>query len=75
MEINAISALNASKPSRKALIVCTIALYVNPQQIRKVLQAHSEGSSLRGVSRITGLAYNTALEYCSCCESESTTGS
>ncbi len=48
--------------------------HVNPEQIRQVLQAHSEGSSLRGISRITGLAYNTALEYCSRCESESTTG-
>lgn len=26
-----------------------------------MLQAHSEGSSLRGVSRITGLAYNTVV--------------
>ena len=29
--------------------------------IQQVLQAHSEGSSLRGVSRITGLAYNTVI--------------
>lgn len=26
-----------------------------------MLQAHSEGSSLRGVARITGLAYNTVV--------------
>ena len=26
-----------------------------------MLQAHSEGSSLRGVSRITGLAYNKVV--------------
>ncbi len=26
-----------------------------------VLQAHSEGSSLRGISRITGLAYETVV--------------
>lgn len=32
-----------------------------PEQIRQVLQAHSEGSSLRGVSRTTGLAYNTVV--------------
>ena len=38
--------------------------HVSPEQIRQVLQAHSEGSSLRGVSRTTGLAYNTALEHC-----------
>ena len=60
-DINAISVLFANRRSRKVLIVCTIALYVNPEQIRQVLQAHSEGSSLRGISRITGLAYNTVV--------------
>ncbi len=35
--------------------------HVNPEQIRQVLQAHSEGSSLRGISRTTGLAYNTVV--------------
>ncbi len=34
--------------------------HVSEEQIRQVLQAHSEGSSLRGISRISGLAYNTA---------------
>lgn len=34
---------------------------VSEEQIRQVLQAHSEGSSLRGISRITGLAYNTVV--------------
>ena len=34
---------------------------ISPEQIRQVLQAHSEGSSLRGVSRTTGLAYNTVV--------------
>jgi lambda repressor-like predicted transcriptional regulator len=29
--------------------------------MRLVLQAHSEGSSLRGISRITGLAYETVV--------------
>lgn len=33
---------------------------VTAEQIRQVLQAHSEGSSLRGISRTSGLAYNTA---------------
>ena len=32
-----------------------------PQHIEQVLQAHSEGTSLRGISRITGLAYNTVV--------------
>ena len=35
--------------------------HVSPEQIQQALQAHSEGSSLRGVSRITGLAYNTVV--------------
>ncbi len=34
---------------------------VTADQIRQVLQAHSEGSSLRGVSRTSGLAYNTVV--------------
>jgi transposase-like protein len=35
--------------------------HVSPEQIRQVLQAHSEGSSLRGISRMTKLAYNTVV--------------
>jgi hypothetical protein len=34
---------------------------VSPEQIRQVLQAHSEDSSLRGISRTTGLAYHTVV--------------
>lgn len=34
---------------------------ITPEEIRIVLQAHSEGSSLRGISRITGLAYETVV--------------
>jgi transposase-like protein len=35
--------------------------HVSPEQIRQVLQAHSEGSSLRRISRTTKLAYNTVV--------------
>lgn len=35
--------------------------HVSPEQIDQVLQAHSEGTSLRGISRISGLAYNTVV--------------
>jgi len=35
--------------------------HISPQQIDQVLQAHSEGTSLRGISRITRLAYNTVV--------------
>jgi len=35
--------------------------HVSPEQIDQVLQVHSEGTSLRGISRISGLAYNTVV--------------
>ena len=35
--------------------------HVTPEEIRQVLQGHSEGSSLRGISRTSGLAYNTVV--------------
>lgn len=34
---------------------------VSEEMVRIVLQSHAEGSSLRGVSRISGLAYNTGV--------------
>jgi len=35
--------------------------HISPAQIDQVLQAHSEGTSWRGISRITRLAYNTVV--------------
>ncbi|MBM0745323.1 IS1 family transposase (plasmid) [Phormidium sp. CLA17] len=35
--------------------------HLRAKQIRQVLQAHSEGSSLWGISRTTRLAYNTVV--------------
>ena len=35
--------------------------HISPEQIQQVLQAHQEGVSLRGISRLTGLAYNTVV--------------
>ena len=35
--------------------------HVTPEQVRQVLQNHAEGSSLRGIARSTGLAYNTVV--------------
>jgi transposase-like protein len=35
--------------------------HVSPEQIEQVLQAHSEGTSLRGISRVSRLAYNTVV--------------
>ena len=43
------------------MIVCTIAVTSILSRFAAVLQAHSEGSSWRGISRITGLAYNTVV--------------
>ena len=34
---------------------------VREEDVRVVLQSHAEGSSLRGVSRISGLAYDTVV--------------
>ncbi len=34
---------------------------VSEEDMRIVLQSHSEGSSLRGISRISGLAYDTVV--------------
>lgn len=34
---------------------------ISPEKIETVLQAHAEGSSLRGISRTTKLAYNTVI--------------
>jgi len=34
---------------------------VSEEDVRIVLQSHAEGSSLRGVSRISGLAYDTVV--------------
>lgn len=34
---------------------------VSEEEVRIVLQAHTEGSSLRGISRISGLAYDTVV--------------
>ena len=34
---------------------------VTREQVRQVLQSHAEGSSLRGIARSCGLAYNTVV--------------
>ncbi len=34
---------------------------ISPPTLQIILQAHAEGSSLRGLSRITGVAYNTCV--------------
>jgi len=34
---------------------------VTDEEVRIVLQSHCEGTSLRGISRISGLSYNTGV--------------
>jgi transposase-like protein len=34
---------------------------ISEEEVRIVLQSHAEGSSLRGISRISGLAYDTVV--------------
>ncbi|BDM80848.1 hypothetical protein AM10699_37150 [Acaryochloris marina MBIC10699] len=34
---------------------------ISSETIQAILQSHAEGSSLRGLSRITGVAYNTCV--------------
>jgi lambda repressor-like predicted transcriptional regulator len=61
MESNGIFALVASKPSTNASIPFTIIVTSAQNKFAIVLQAHSKGSSLRGISRTSGLAYNTVV--------------
>jgi transposase-like protein len=35
--------------------------YLSPAEVHTILQSHAEGSSLRGVSRISGRAYGTVV--------------
>ncbi len=51
-----LSAQLAIKRSQRALTACTIAVISAQSKFAPVLQAHGEGSSLRGISRTTGLA-------------------
>lgn len=34
---------------------------LNPEEVHTILQSHTEGSSLRGMSRISGWAYGTVV--------------
>ncbi len=61
MDINAISALSASKPSRRALIpITTIDMSVQNSSNR-CYRRTAKAQGKRGISRISGLAYNTVV--------------
>ena len=61
MDINATFAPSASKPSGSSFDTLYYYRHVSPEQIQQVLQAHSEGTSLRAISRVSGLAYNMVV--------------
>jgi lambda repressor-like predicted transcriptional regulator len=47
---------------------------VSKEDVRIILQSHAEGSSLRGISRISGLAYDTVVSRSASSGSESANG-
>jgi lambda repressor-like predicted transcriptional regulator len=51
----------SAKQYSPPLIRCTNERQVSEEDVRIVLQSHAEGSSLRGISRISGLAYDTVV--------------
>lgn len=61
MVVNATSVLLAIKRFQKTSIVSTIAAMSALSKFNKCCKRMSVGSSLRGVSRIVGLAYNTVV--------------
>ena len=52
---------NVVKLLLKLSIRSTSDRQVSKEDVRIVLQSHAEGSSLRGISRISGLAYDTVV--------------
>ncbi len=60
-EIKGITVPIANKLIPKRMDTIYYRRQVEPEKIHLVLQAHSEGSSLRGVSRTSKLAYNTVV--------------
>lgn len=61
MDINAISVPNVSKPSRRALTRFTTIGMSAQNRSNGCYRHYREGTSLRGISRIRGLADNTVV--------------
>ncbi len=59
--INAIFAPLVVKPAQKTLTACTIVAMSVLNKFAKCCKHKREGSSLRGISRMTGFAYNTVV--------------
>ncbi len=47
---------------------------VSEEDVRIVLQSHAEGSSLRGISRISGARLRYSCQYCAFLSSKSANG-
>ena len=60
-EVNDITVLNFYKLSLFSFDTLYYRRKIQPEQMRMVLQAHVEGSNLRGISRTVNLAYNTVV--------------
>lgn len=61
MVINATCVLLVTRHSQKTLTVCIIAVMSVLNKFAKCCKPKREGSSLRGISRTTGLAHNTVV--------------
>ena len=59
--VNNIIVLNVHKLSPRLLTRSTLRRKIQPEQMRMVLQAHVEGSSLRGICGTVHLAYNKVV--------------
>ena len=60
-ELNDTIVLNVDKLSRSTFDTLYYRRQIEPEKMPMVLQAHVEGSSLRGISRTVNLAYNTVI--------------
>lgn len=57
----AIAVCTATKLLVRPLIPFYYRRQISPETIQTILQSYAEGSSLRGLSRITGVAYNMCV--------------
>jgi transposase-like protein len=62
--------LQCQQPFSESFDTLCYYRHVSPAQIQQVLQAHSEGTSLRGISRISGLAYNPVVSIVRACSAQ-----
>ncbi len=66
--------LNVVKLLLKLSLHSTDERQVSEEEVQIVLQAHAEGSSLRGISQISGLAYDILVSPSASSSPESANG-